>query len=361
VTLQGIYDDNVNLQHDDRQSDFYFSIDPAVVLGFGDLAGRTENFLRFEYAPRVEIYTKYSGNDAFQQIARLEAQHQINRLTLNFTGEMQLLNGNYYQVYSKTGTVSDQVNVDVTQRTRFDLFNFTAGASYDLSSKTFVSAGASYGIANYNNLISSQTIAANAFLNYRYSSKLILGVGGAVGRNVVDDPDPDQTTEQGGGRITYQATGKLSFTAEAAAEFRQVDNGNSDSYVTPVFRLGALYEPFDGTKLSLTASRQTLNSASIAGADYNTTSISADLRQRLLRRFTVGLSFAYQNLDYFSTTDFATIGRQDDYYSVSPSVDVAVTRFWTVGGFYNHRQNSSALGEFSFSDNQVGIRSSLTF
>src|SRR5436305_3880445 len=41
LTVQGIYDDNVNLQPSDHLSDFYFSIDPRLVFGFGDVVAKT--------------------------------------------------------------------------------------------------------------------------------------------------------------------------------------------------------------------------------------------------------------------------------------------------------------------------------
>ena len=51
----------------------------------------------------------------------------------------------------------------------------------------------------------------------------------------------------------------------------------------------------------------------------------------------------------------------DDYYFVEPGMDVSVTRYWTVGAYYLHRENDSNTSSFSFYDNQVGARTSLTF
>jgi hypothetical protein len=256
------------------------------------------------------------------------------------------------------------VNVDVSGRTRLDLYSANVGASYDLSGKTFISAGASFSASEYDNLISSQSFGGNVFLNYRYSSKLTLGVGGGAGRNTIDPPDPDETFEQASARIIYDLSGKLSFTGTAGAEFRQIDSGllnDSESFVTPVFDASLLYQPFDGTKISLTASRRTLNSAVIAGEDYDVTSVGVDIHQRLLQRITLGLTLSYQNLNYFTTTAQTSSARSDDYYSIEPSVDVAITRFWSVGAFYNRRQDSSSLDSFNFESNQVGFRTSLKF
>lgn len=363
VTAQAIYDDNINIQPANRLSDLYFSIDPRVVLGFGDIVARSETFLRFEYTPSVQLYSTYSNLDAFQQVVRLDAQHRVSRLTLSVGAIFERLYSTYITVFN-AGTPADQVNVDVANRTRLDLLSGSIGASYDLSGKTFLSSSASFSASEYNTLISSQSVSANLFLNYKYSTKLIVGLGAGAGRNTIDDPVPDETFEQAAARIVYNASGKLSFNGNAGVEFRQIDSGplnSSTNFTTPVFDASAAYQPFDGTKLSLNASRRTLNSAVLAGQDYNVTSVGLQLRQRLLRRVTLGFNLSYQNLSYFATTAQTPVNRSDDYYSVGPSLDVAITRFWSAGAFYNRRQNSSSLANFSFDDNQVGFRTSLRF
>ena len=83
----------------------------------------------------------------------------------------------------------------------------------------------------------------------------MVGVGGTFGLDFVEDPSVDQTFEQANVRINYQATGKLGLSASAGVEFRQFDNHRGDR-VTPVFELGAIYRPFDGTTVTLTAGRR---------------------------------------------------------------------------------------------------------
>lgn len=363
VTGQVIYDDNINVQPVNRLSDVYYTIDPRLVLGFGDIVARSETFVRFEYTPSLQIFTDRSELDAFQQVARLDAQHRVSRLTLSLGAQIERLFSTYIRVFN-AGTATDQVNVDVSNRTRLDLYAATIGASYDLSSKTFLSSSASFSASQYNNLISSQSAGVNLFLNYRYSPKLTFGIGGGAGRNTIDDPDPDETFEQAAARISYAATGKLSFSGNIGVEFRQIESGPRNSainFTTPVFDLSAVYQPFDGTKLSLTASRRRLNSAVLAGQDYDVNSFLIDLRQRLVRRVTLAFTITYQNLDYFATITQLPATRSDNYYSIGPSIDVAITRFWSAGVFYNRRQNSSSLDNFSFDDNQVGFRASLRF
>ena len=69
----------------------------------------------------------------------------------------------------------------------------------------------------------------------------------------------------------------------------------------------------------------------------------------------------YENDSYFSAANGIDVSRVDDYYYIQSSVDANVTRYWTVGAYYLHREDSSSLDSFRFSDNQVGVRTSLTF
>jgi Putative beta-barrel porin 2 len=362
LNVRAVYDDNINLSNDaNRVSDLYTTIEPAVMLGFGDTDSRIENYIRLDYLPAVFLFADHSENNSVQHVARLEGQYRINRLTLNMSQMVQIMDGVDVQTQGNLGDLDQQVNLDVAGRTRFNIYTTLVHASYYLTGKTFLSGGANYTALDYTSLISSETFSGNFFLNYHYSPKVVVGLGGTAGRNWVDEPNPDQTFEQVNLRMSYQATGKIDFAATAGVEFRQFEGDMRDQYVSPVFEGRLNYTPFDGTKIFLTANRRTLNSAVLAAQNYAVTNITVGMQQRLLTRFFVGVNAGYENADYFSTIGSTAPERDDDYFFVQPSMGVRVTRFWTVGAYYLHRQNSSAFDEFSFHDNQVGFRSSAEF
>ena len=361
LSVRSVYDDNINLFQADRVSDFYTSIEPSVMLGFGDIEGRTENFLRVDYTPAVFLFADHSENNSVQHVLRLEGQYRVNRLTLNLSQMVQIMDGVDVQTQNTAGGLDQQVNLDVAGRTRFNIYATHVNAAYYLTGKTFLSAGADYTATHYSSLISSQVLSGNFFLNYNYSPKLVVGIGGTAGYDEVDAPNPDQNFQQANVRVTYQATGKLDFAASGGVEFRQFEGDLRDQYVSPVFELGVNYTPFDGTKISATANRRILNSAVLAAQNYAVTNISVGIQQRLLQRIFIGFNGGYENSEYFSTIGAAGATRSDDYFFVQPSIAVAVTRFWTVGAYYLHRVNSSSVDAFDFHDNQVGVRSTLEF
>jgi hypothetical protein len=361
LNIHSVYDDNINITQGVRESDFYTAIEPSITLGFGDLVSREGNFLSVNYLASLYLFADHSENNALQHVLQLDGQYQMNRLTLNLTQSVQILDGTDIRSLDSTGSFSQQVNLDVAGRTRFNIYMTHANAAYYLTGKTFLSVGADYTASDYQNLISSTTISGNLFLNYNYGPKLVIGLGGTVGSNEVDSPTPDQTFEQVNVRFTYQLTGKIDVRASAGVEFRHFDGDMRDQYTSPVFDIGLNYVPFDGTTISLTASRRTLNSAVLASQDFATTNFTVSLRQRMFDRVYLGVNAGYENSDYFSAVSNSGSGRSDDYFFVQPSIGVRVTRFWTVGAYYLHRANDSSFDVFSFHDNQVGFRSTLEF
>jgi hypothetical protein len=361
LSARAVYDDNINLNRTNQISDFYFSIEPALMLGFGDTEARSENYLQLDYIPAVFLFADHSENNSLQHVIRLEGQYHASRLTLNLSQTVQLMDGVDVQTQNTAGGLDQQVNLDVAGRTTFNIYDTHLNAAYYVTGKTFLSGGVDYTNNHYTDLISSETITGNFFVNYNYSDKLVVGLGGTFGYDQVEEPNPDQNFEQANLRLSYKATGKIDFIGSVGVEFRHFEDDTIDTHVSPIFEIGVNYTPFDGTKISLTANRHIYNSAVLAEQNYTMTNITAGIQQRLLQRVFLGFNGGYQTSDYFSTTASSGPSRNDDYFFVQPSIAVSVTRFWTVGAYYLHRVNSSSFDAFSFHDNQVGIRSTLQF
>ncbi len=361
--LRGVYDDNIFLRSSDRVSDFYFSIEPGVTIGYGDIVGSDQNFVRLDYAPSAFLYADHSEADSLQHVIRLEGQYHFRRLNLTLTQEIQILDGTNYTNGSLSPNSVPSINLDAGANTSVTTYNTRLSFTYDLTGKTFLSGSLLHTANEYeSSLIDSQSIQGNGYLNYNYSPKLVVGLGGTAGYNWVASSTPDQTFEQINGRFTYQLSGKVSLDASGGVEFRQFDGdaGNS-TYVSPVYEISASYQPFDGTSLSLSGNRRTQNSAVLLGQDYASTNLSLTARQRFFQRFYLSFALGYQNLSYFNTVDNGSASRDDDYFYLQPALDLTLTRYWTLGVYYLHRENETSATSFGFDDNQFGLRTSLTF
>lgn len=364
LTLRGVYDDNIFLSEFNEVDGYYFAIEPGVTLGYGDIVGRSRNYIRLDYAPSIFLFVDNDEANAIQHLIRLEGQYSFPRLALGFSQDVHFLEGTNLGAGTGLGVNPvPGINLDAGGDTDVNVFNTRGTFAYDLTGKTFLSGGAHFTANHYDNgLIDSQTISGNLFINYNYSPKLVLGLGATAGYNWVESFNPDQTFEQINVRATYQATGKISLNAMAGFEFRQIeeDYGAGD-YYAPVYELGAVYQPFDGTTVTVRGQSRTQNSAVLVGNNYASTNLTVGVRQRFLRRVYFGVAAGYEHSEYSNTIQFVDDSRRDNYFFIQPAVDITITPWWTVGAYYLHRENDSNSPFFSFDNNQYGLRTSLTY
>ena len=355
VTVREVYDDNINISSINRISDSITVIEPAIHLGFGDSAGGF-NYLTLDYIASVYFFADQTERDTVEHLIHLAAQHDFGHLVLGISQDVRILDGTNLNTLSNTTGV--QANTDVGAPSRENTYTTTVDATYDLTGKLFLSGQISYAMDDYETLISSRQASANLFINYVYSPKLVIGLGATGGVNSSDGPTSNETFEQMNVRTNYIVSGKISLSLSGGLEFRQFGDGDS---VSPVYEIEGTYRPFENTVITIAGSRRTVSSASLAGQDYTDTNISLTFSQRLFSRVNLSLGVGYTNSDYLSATTGASTARNDDYFYVEPSIDVDITRYWSIGCYYLYRQDSSTLALFSFYDNQFGVRSSLTF
>ena len=355
VTVREVYDDNINISSFQRISDTYTVIEPGIHLGFGDSAGGF-NYLTFDYIASVYFFAEHSERDTVEHLIHLAAQHDFGHLVLGISQDVRILDGTSLDNLSNTTGV--QANTDVGAPSRVNTYTTSVNATYDLTGKLFLSGQVGYAIEDYETLNSSQVASANIFINYVYSPKLVIGLGATGGVNSNDGTTSNETFEQMNARANYIVSGKISLSVSGGLEFRQFGSGDS---ISPVYEIAGTYRPFENTIITIAGSRRTDSSASLAGQDYTDTNISLTFSQRLFSRLNLSLGVGYQNLDYLSANTGASTARTDNYVYVEPSVDVDITRYWSIGCYYLYRQDSSTLALFSFYDNQFGVRTSLTF
>src|SRR5438067_6961494 len=111
-------------------------------------------------------------------------------------------------------------------------------------------------------------------------------------------------------RANYIVSGKISLSLSAGLEFRQFGDGDS---VSPVYEIAGSYHPFENTIITIAGSRRTNSSASLAGQDFEETSISLTLSQRLFSRATFSLAEGYTHSAYLSASNGQSSTRADDY------------------------------------------------
>src|SRR6266480_2194572 len=294
LTVRGVWDDNIFISHTNKVSDYYFAIEPVITIGVGDIAGRNRSYLRLDYMPSAILFVDHSDQDAFNQLKHLEGGYNSGRLTLTLSEDIALLqSANLNSFFDTTGLWA---NTDASAPTRMNIFYTRLTANYALSGKISLQAEFESPSYVYPGHISDYTISGGLYVYYNFRPKLSVGIGGTFGYNWVDNPTTDQYFEQVNLRLNYQWTSKVLLYASAGVEFRQFD-GNRDTYDTPVFEVGASYNPFSGTFLSLAAGRRIYNSGFLPNQDFATTYVAGRFQQRLFHRVYLGLGAGYENSD----------------------------------------------------------------
>ena len=358
LTVRGVWDDNIFISHTNKVSDYYFAIEPVITVGVGDIEGRNRSYLRLSYMPSAILFVDHSDQDAFNNLINLEGGYNSGRLTLTLYESIALLqSANLNSFFDTTGLWA---NTDASGPTRMNIFYTRLTANYELTGKISLQAELDSPSYAYPGHISDYTVAGGLYIYYNWLPKVRVGFGGTFGYNWVDSPSTDQTFEQINLRLDYQATAKLALYASGGVEFRQFD-GNRNTYDTPVFEVGATYNPFSGTYISLAAGRTIYNSGFLPDQDFATTYVAGRIQQRLFRRLYLGLGAGYENSDYFATDRNVSASRNDNYWFIEPSLDVLITRWLSAGVYYLHREDSSNEDFFSWDDNQVGVRATLRF
>jgi Putative beta-barrel porin 2 len=358
LTVRGVWDDNIFLTNSNHVSDYYFAIEPYITLGVGDIEGRNKSYLRLDYMPSAILYVDHSDQDAFNQLIHLEGGYSSGRWTFSLAEDIALLESAWLNSFFDTTGV--WANTDAGGRTRVNIFNTRARADYQLTGKVFLQGEFDSSIYFYPDHISSYMISGGLYAYYNWLPKVSVGLGGTFGYDWVDDPTTNQTFEQVNARLNYEVTSKFFLYASAGVEFRQFD-GNRDTYISPVFEVGSIYNPFSGTTITFAAGRRIYNSGYLANQDFGSTYVIGRFQQRLFRRFYFGLGAGYENSDYIATDRDVSAPRHDDYWFIEPSLDVLITRWLSAGVYYLHREDSSDISSASFDDNQVGVRATVRF
>jgi len=342
--LSAVYDDNIFISSRHKQADEYFRLGADFSLTWGDYLQKQENYLTIQYAPSVILFADHTEQNGFEQEGTLAGQWRLSKLALGAQFGVQSLSGG---------------DVDVGDRADRTLYQIALTSKYDCSEKTSLEASFYQNTADYRAHLGSVDWMNQNWIDYQVFPKTRIGVGLTLGLLEPEGSDA-QTYEQALVRLTLPASGKLSLTANGGVEFRQLGS-SAGNQTEPVFRAGASYRPFDGTEISLEASRRIYSSAAQAGQNYTATGVTASVRQRLFQRFFVTFAGGYEDAKYEGVDAQASTSRHDQYVFARPGISFAFTKRTTCELYFQYRHNASTAPLFSFDNNVAGLQATLSF
>jgi hypothetical protein len=331
------HDDNVFISSIGKRSDIVTTVKAGGGVTLGDYIARENNYLIVDYTGIGEIFGRYTGEDAFEQLASFETQILLAHLTLHGAFRFQDL--------------ADE-DIDTNSRARRQIYSLNGSARYDISDKTCLEATAQVTIAHYDLYLGSNDERGGISFNYFPDPNITTGIGVTAGVLNVQN-SASQTYEQLLASLQFDAASKITLNASAGIEDRQASGDNG--LITPVFDISADYKPTQSLDVSLAAYRQVENSASYASSDYVSTGVNGAVQFELSSRFTLLLDAGYAN------TGYRGVSRTDDYFSIRPALRYTASQFCNIEIYYSFHNNHSTLATSSFDDTQIGITANLTY
>ena len=339
-----LYEDNIELSSRGQQADFVFMLRASVAWQRGDLKRKRGSWARVFYEATGTVFAEADHENSLDHDFQAGGQRRWGRLAAALEGRYRFLSG---------------ATPDLGDRVERQEYGARLGASYDLSGRTFLEAGARWTGVDYQDKFYADydEWAAEGFAGYELSGRTRIAAGAAVGQLKVEGTAP-QDFQQALVKVTRASTGALGLTGRAGAEFRQMERGDE---VTPVFAVAADWEPIaDGTRVSAEGFRETVASGALGGETYLRTGGALRILQQLGSRFAAGLETGYEQLVYSEISDGAA-GRTDDYFFTRPSLKYEFNARRRAEVFYNFREDDSTSDEFSFTANQWGLSFGLDF
>jgi hypothetical protein len=342
VTVSAVYNDNIFLGSSAKVGDFLFTIAPSVSLTLGSPDGTDAGYLTLNYAPGFVHYAEHSAQDSVNQSAQVSTGYRFSRLAVGLSLS-----------YNKAKEANAEVGGLVNEQ------NYSAAltSKYDLTDISSVELNLSRTFNGFQGFLNVSDMTVQGYYNSRITEAITLSLGAAYG-SAQAQGSAAQAYEQVTVRATYKTTEQLSFNANVGGDFR---DGGDGTRFSPIFGLAANYTPFDSTNISLSGSRTVEPSAVLVQEDKQLTSIYLAVRQRFLQRYFLTPSIGYDHSDYSASTQGVSTIRTDNSIAFGLSAATNLTDRWSLQIFYQYRRNASTAESFSFTDQQIGLSSSVKF
>lgn len=261
--------------------------------------------------------------------------------------------GWYFGVGQTGSWMSSKTLVETGTQTDQQSYGTSLSAARALSTKVSLDLGLQQNIRLAANYTDVWSWSAQNWLNYQAAPRFSYGPGVSFGYTMVD-PGTDMTFEQFLGRVSWQATDKLSLSVNGGVEIRQLlDTGLSD-LVNPIFGASLQWQVFEFTTLSFHADHS-VNASYYSDQVTQNTTLGGSLNQRLLKKLNLGVSAGYRTGDYLAAAAGVGAVRRDETFYYNIRLSTRFLKDGTLGAFYGRTENLSNDNAYSFGDNRVGF------
>jgi hypothetical protein len=348
ASYQFLYDSGVNSAPGKSSDTITHTLTPVLTAQLGP-------HVSLIYSPSFRFFSRSDFRNTIDQFVSLSAGLSVEDWSFGLSQSFSRTDEPMVETASQTDQESYLTGLSAS-------YHFNDKISFDTSGNISVMVignnstnvfGGSTNNSNSSVLSDSQSYSGSEWLNYKFHDTLTGGLGVTVGYTS-QDSGFRSLDEQYLGRVTWQPGSKLTLNLNGGIEDEQFLNiGGAPDIVTPIFSGSATYRLFEQTTFSLTASRA-VNVSLFRSEVTESTQVGIGVQQRLLGELQLSLGFSYASTDFKSTTGTFVTTRSDETTSYSIGLGVPFLKHGNFSTFYNYNNNSSSLGDFGYSSNQVG-------
>jgi hypothetical protein len=324
-----LYGDGIANADSNHVSTAVQEVSPGILFSIGD-------HWSLDYTPTWRFYSSSDFQDTLDHNVRL-------------TGGAAYENWNFG--LSQGYSLSSAPLVETGTQTKTEDFSTGLNATYRFNSQMWLDMTLNQNIVNAENFADYKEWSTVNWLNHQFWPGLNAGLGLTLGY-VDGEGDSDMSYERLELRSQWRVTDKFSVHAEGGFEVRQFLQPGGDTIINPIAGAGIQYEPFEQTRLSLTADR-VVTTSYFEGQATETGNIRANLNQRFFGFLFLDLGGGWSKVRYVSSS--ASANRTDDYVTFNARLSTDFLHRGHVAVFYQYADNSSTESGVSFSSNQVGL------
>lgn len=379
ISVAGVYDDNVYRTEENETGDYAAVVSPGIWFavpgtrkkvvnlttstlatgGLNMVREREPEFKRFQgylhYGADLTRYVSETENDTDDQ--RLDGYFQYN-----FRGGLSLALLDIYQNGHEGW--ADGVSRDLDE---FKSNLIGGRASYDISSKFMLQGDYKYFVVDYDALSNQKRNRDDqfysAYLFYKYSTKTSLFTQYDFVDINYENGELLQSQEHHlYGGIRWQVTGKTTGEAKAGYLTKEYENPLADTGHDFVMQAWANYQLTGKGSIKLAIARisEEPDIYSAEGVLSNRVDLTYLHKLNGKMRLRGQLGYGLKSYDGLTVTDTFTGEREDDEYKAGVGYEYWVQRWLNIRADYQFYKLDSNVPDFSYSDNKVLLRVSLT-
>jgi hypothetical protein len=326
-----LYGDGIQSSPGQQSTTAVHSLSPGVRLDLGTL-------WTLDYTPTWTFYSNRKFKDTLDHALDLAGGTSYEDWTLQFS-----------QGYNYSNDPLIETGAQTTQQS----FSTAFTASYRFGGRMMLDSTISQNLQFTKGLSDSREWSDQERLHYQFSKHLDAFSGLGWGY-VKQSNSPDATYIRPSVGIACHPTDKISLEASAGVENRRFRSSNQSDLNSPVFSASVGYQPVATTKLTLAANRE-VDPSFFAGQITRSTTLSADLNQRLLQNFYLDANVDHEAIDYVSSVNNTSAERRDKIYSINVKLSTTFLVRGTIAVFYQYSNNSSTAAGFAFTSHQGGL------